>query len=246
MNNDALKDFYERDAERFWNPRDGLAGRDLSIYPLMANMSGRVLEYGAGSGSLLLALASEPRFSGLHGVDISRRALNKIDTAWKEMSATSGQPYDKLKLLLPENDRLPGIPDGSVDIVLSLDTIEHVLDPYVVLDEFYRIGAPDSFFIISVPNYGYIKYAAQLMLGRQPVTGGGEPVERWRESGWDGWHLHTFTRQSLDALLRDCGWIPVRWTGYGNKLKWMGMDILRTRFPAMWSGALTVVCRRRK
>ena len=232
-----LKQFYENDAERFWDPREGMRGRDLTIYPLLQGLSGRVLEYGCGSGSLLLSLALEDRFTSLIGVDLSELALAKVRRAWADINGA-----DKLRLLTPSDDRLPEIPTASTDILLSLDTIEHVMNPYTVLDELHRIGAPGSTFIISVPNYGYIKHVVQLLFGRQPITGGGEPVQKWRHSGWDGWHLHTFTKQSLDALLRDCGWTPVLWTGYGDKLKLL--DPLRKHYPAMWSGALTVVSRK--
>ncbi len=231
-----LKKFYEEDAARFWNPEDGMRGRDLTIYPLLEGLAGTVLEYGAGSGSLLLNLAKEPRFTHVTGVDLSEQALTRIRAAAERVGVA-------VDLLQPKDDTLPTIPAASIDVLLSLDTIEHVLNPYTVLDELYRIGKPGSTFVISVPNYGYIKYVAQLALGRQPITGGGEPVENWRASGWDGWHLHTFTKQSLNALLNDCGWQPVRWTGYGDRLRFL--KPLRERFPAMWSGALTVVCKRR-
>lgn len=244
MSPDELKQFYEDDALRFWDPRKGMRGRDLTIYPLLKELSGTVLEYGAGSGSLLLSLAQEDRFPALMGVDISETALEKIAKAWDDMSRGKERSHDKLTLAMPIQDTLPMVPDQSVDVILSLDTIEHVLNPYIVLDEFHRIAKPGGTFIISVPNYGYIKYVVQLLIGRQPVTGAGEPVAQWRTAGWDGWHLHTFTRESLDALLRDCGWEPVLWTGYGDRGKRFGLEILRRKFPAMWSGALTVVCRR--
>lgn len=245
MTPNDLKQFYEEDAARFWDPRLGMRGRDLTIYPLLSDCSGSLLEFGAGSGSLLLSLALEDRFSSVIGVDISESALERISQAWAEMSRDKEKACDKLRLAAPVRDILPMIPDQSVDVILSLDTIEHVMNPYIVLDEFYRIAKPKGTFIISVPNYGYIKYVAQLFIGRQPVTGGGEPVECWRQAGWDGWHLHTFTRQSLDALLRDCGWEPVLWTGYGDRGKRFGLELLRRKFPAMFSGALTVVSRRR-
>jgi SAM-dependent methyltransferase len=246
MQNDVLKNFYEKDADRFWDPALGMRGRDLTIYSLLSDLSGRVLEYGAGSGSLLLNLALEDRFSSLIGVDISENALRKMQFNWDKISGDKKISSEKLTLLTSINDQLPQISDGSVDVIMSLDTIEHVMDPYVVLDELYRIGSPESVFIISVPNYGYIKYVLQLMLGQQPITGGGEPVDNWRTSGWDGWHLHTFTKQSLDILLKDCGWIPIKWTGYGDKFKSLGLGFLRQNFPSFWSGALTVVCKKRK
>ena len=245
MNDDVLKSFYEDDAKRFWDPTAGMIGRDLTIYPLLDGISGSVLEYGPGSGSLLLALAKEARFSSLTGIDISEAAINALSAAWGTTSRQLGLPAEKLRLHRPVADTMPMIPTASVDLILSLDTIEHVINPYTVLDEFHRVGRPGSTFVISVPNYGYIKYVAQLLMGRQPVTGSDSPVEQWRHAGWDGYHLHTFTRQSLDVLLRDCGWEPVLWTGYGDKGRKFGMDILRKHYPAMWSGALTVVSRRK-
>ena len=241
MQSSRLKEFYEKDAERFWDPRQGLVGRDLHIYPLLRGLSGTVLEYGCGAGSLLLALAKEDRFPSLCGVDISEKALSRIRQAWTEAGGDRG----RLTLMMPEDDRLPKVPSNSADVILSLDTIEHVLDPYVVLDELYRIASDKAVFVISVPNYAYVKYVVQLLLGRQPVTGSDEPVENWREAGWDGWHLHTFTKSSLAVLLGDCGWEPQHWTGYGERYRWLGLDILRKRFPGFWSGALTAVCRKR-
>jgi len=245
MVNDVLKSFYENDASRFWDPRYGMRGRDLTIHPLLNGLSGTLLEYGSGSGSLLLSLALDDRFSNLVGVDISESALRNISAAWHDMNLRESKSIDKLKLFTPVNDSLPMIPDNTFDILLSLDTIEHVINPYVVLDELYRVAKPGATFIISVPNYGYIKYVLQLLIGRQPVTGSDEPVHRWRVSGWDGWHLHTFTKEGLNVLLRDCGWEPILWTGYGDRGKWLGLNYLRTKFPAFWSGALTVVCQRK-
>ena len=244
MKSNPLNEFYENDADRFWDPRKGMVGRDLTIYPLLKGFSGAVLEYGAGSGSLLLSLAIEDRFDSLIGVDISEVALNKISTAWDDIGNAHNKTLKKLTLTTPVEDTLPMVASNSIDLILSLDTIEHVLNPYTVLDEFYRIGKPGGVFIISVPNYGYIKHVFQLLRGRQPITGGGEPVERWRNAGWDGWHLHTFTRESLNTLLLDCGWTPVLWTGYGDRGKGLGLELLRRKFPAMWSGALTVVCQK--
>jgi SAM-dependent methyltransferase len=238
LEQDELKKFYEEDAARFWDPRQGMRGRDLTIHPLLEGLSGRVLEYGCGAGSLLLALAGEDRFTSATGVDISRQALDRVADAAKDMKGGG-----KVALIEPVNDRLPMIADGSVDVILSLDTIEHVMNPYTVLDELHRIAAPGGTFVISVPNYGYIKNVIQLARGRQPVTGSDVPVTGWREAGWDGWHLHTFTRESLDILLRDCGWNPVLWTGYGDRLKLLAP--LRKRYPAFWSGALTVVSKKR-
>lgn len=236
---DRLKEYYEADAERFWDPRRGMTGRDLDIYPLLEGLSGSVIEYGCGSGSLLVGLAREERFSPVIGVDISEKALTSIAQAWSDIGAGSS---DKLKLMVPESDHLPAVADESLDVIISVATIEHVVNPYIVLDELYRIAKRSAVLVCSVPNYAYLKHRLQLLFGVQPRTGTDEPVEKWRTEGWDGMHLHTFTRSSFEVLLRDCGWAPQRWTGAGTKFASLGFGVLRRRYPGLLSGELIAVC----
>ena len=118
-----LKTYYEEDARRFWDPRAGMTGRDLDVYPLLAGLSGRVIEYGCGSGSLLLALAKEARFEECIGIDISEKALAAIRRAWADMDRSKGH---KVKLMVPRSDHLPDIADESMDVLISASSLEHV------------------------------------------------------------------------------------------------------------------------
>jgi SAM-dependent methyltransferase len=244
MTQNILKNYYERDADRFWDPKKGLTGRDLDVYPLLDGFSGKLLEYGCGSGSLLLGLAKENRFDLCYGIDISEKALEKIQVAW--MSLTDSQNFDsKVRLSLPTDDCLPNIPSDIFDVVISVATIEHVLDPYIVLDELHRISKSNAVLICSVPNYAYLKHRIHLLFGIQPRTGTDEPVEKWREEGWDGMHLHTFTKSSFSTLLQDCGWQPQKWLGCGTRFNSIGLGVLRRNFPGLWSGELIVSCVKR-
>jgi 2-polyprenyl-3-methyl-5-hydroxy-6-metoxy-1,4-benzoquinol methylase len=237
---DRLKEYYEQDAERFWNPMT-MVGRDLDVYPLLNGLSGRLIEYGCGSGSLLLGLAREARFSHCTGVDLSENALKKLSESW---SKVHGVDKGKLSLITPESDLLPSIPDASMDVLISVATVEHVVNPYVVLDELHRIAKPSSTLVCSVPNYAYLKHRLQLLFGVQPRTGTDEPVEKWRSEGWDGMHLHTFTKSSFEILLKDCRWEPQRWMGCGKRFNWTGLGFFRRRYPGMFSGELIACCRK--
>jgi len=241
MQTDRLKEYYEKDAERFWDPRAGMIGRDLEVYTLLDGLSGTMIEYGCGAGSLLLALAKESRFSECIGVDISEKALSRIDRAWGDICGVNA---GKLRLMSPESDKLPQIPDQSLDVLISAATLEHVLDPYIVLDELHRIAKPNATLICCVPNYAYLKFLIQLLFGHQPRTGTDEPVENWRTEGWDGMHLHTFTKLSFKTLLKDCGWVPHRWRGWGTRFNSIGLGYLRRRFPGLWSGELIALCKK--
>lgn len=238
---EELKEYYEKDAARFWDPTRGMTGRDVDIYPLLEGLRGRVLDYGCGAGSLIYNLALESRFEKAYGVDLSTAALDRLRAYWDRDHAGD----DRLELLQPAGDLLPSIPDGFIDVAISVATIEHVVNPYTVLDELHRVTREDGTLICSVPNYAYIKHILYLLWAEQPRTGTDLPVSHWRKEGWDGMHLHTFTKKSFATLLRDCGWEPQRWLGSGSRLNWTGVGYLRRNYPSFWSGELAVRCSRK-
>lgn len=239
---DQLITYYDKDSERFWRAESGFTGRDLDVYPLTHGLQGDLIEYGCGSGSLLLNLALEPRFTSACGVDISSQALAKIHSAWNNMSEDNIR--SKIALYQPVNDTLPFLEDSFFDLLICVATLEHVLNPYLVLDELYRLARPGAVLIASVPNYAYLKHRIQLLFGVQPRTGTDEPVEKWRTEGWDGMHLHTFTRSSFNVLLNDCGWRPLLWRGAGTRFNSLGLGPLRRNYPGLWSGELITVCKK--
>ncbi len=150
---------------------------------------------------------------------------------------------EKLVLCQPDDtDSLPQIPDGVIDVIVCVATIEHVLNPYAVLDELYRIARLGATLVCSVPNLGYIKHRIGLLAGRLPRTGTDEPIVNWRKAGWDGMHLHAFTKSAFHELLVDCGWEPVRWTGWGTRFSWINK--LRSRYPGLFSGEIIATCRK--
>jgi SAM-dependent methyltransferase len=234
------KDFYERTSERFWDPTKGMVGRDNIVFPLLRGTKGVALEYGFGSGSLLMGMARSSQYSQVIGVEIASSLIAITDAALKgEPSKVSS----KVELVQSEGDRLPNLASASVDVIVSVATIEHVINPYVVLDELYRIAKPEATLVCSVPNYAYLKHRISLLIGKLPKTGTDDPVENWRECGWDGMHLHCFTQASFEILLKDCGWEPVQWTGWGTRFGWMGR--LRQRYPGLLSGEIIAVCRKK-
>jgi 2-polyprenyl-3-methyl-5-hydroxy-6-metoxy-1,4-benzoquinol methylase len=86
------------------------------------------------------------------------------------------------------------LPDGSLDLLSMWDVLEHTTDPTAVLDRAHELLAPGGTLAISVPDYGSL--AARAM-GRRWVF-------------LLTVHLYYFTRATLAALLRRCGFEPVR------------------------------------
>jgi SAM-dependent methyltransferase len=238
MTDNYLSEYYEKDAQRFWAPEEGLRGRDEIVMGHMRPPQGTVLEYGCGSGSLLLHMAGLKGVNRAIGYDISANLLAGVTAAAAKMQL----PEDRVEVYLPEADKVPQVADASVDTLVCVATIEHVINPYTVLDELNRVARPGAELICSVPNLGYIKHILDLIRGRQPRTGTDLPVSEWREDGWDGMHLHTFTQSSFSTLLRDCGWNPVGFTGWGSRLSSLGLGTLRRKYPGKWSGEIIARC----
>lgn len=53
---------------------------------------------------------------------------------------------------LDDQDLTPDIGEGSVDAVVSFETIEHLVDPNRAISQFSRVLKPGGFLICSVPN----------------------------------------------------------------------------------------------
>ena len=99
------------------------------------------------------------------------------------------------------DDRLP-FPDDAFDASICVGVIEHVFDVYGIVAELARLVRPGGYLIAGVPNLGYVKHRAKVLVGGLPMTSQSSSPE----AGWDGGHLHYFTRKSFGSLLE--------WTGF--------------------------------
>ena len=103
--------------------------------------------------------------------------------------------------------RLPGplpFPDATFDVVVTLETIEHVLDPDALLEEARRVLGPGGPLVLSTPRLDSVLVAGSLLLGVQAPgvecwsrRRYGRPFGEPRPSG----HVHLFTRRALGEAL---------------------------------------------
>ena len=112
-----LEEFYEIDSQRFWDPCNGPIGRDLHLLKIANEKNFKsVLEYGPGSGSLLLNILSNKKNCEIVGYDISeniiknlRKNMDKLIEQQKIHNSNKGYFY------LAKNDLLYNTQDKSVD-----------------------------------------------------------------------------------------------------------------------------------
>lgn len=114
----------------------------------------RVLDLGCGDGALLAHLIAHKACSG-YGVE--------IDNASVKASVARG--IDVLQLNLEQGLAMFG--DASFDVVLQLDTMQHLRNAERMLKETARVGRVG---IVSFPNFAHWPNRLQVALGRMPVT----------------------------------------------------------------------------
>ena len=125
----------------------------LSIARLVPHGS-RVLDLGCGTGELLAHLIRERGCSG-YGVE--------IDDA--NVQACVERGVNVIQLKLEEGLSLFG--DRSFDVVLQIDTLQHLRNAEIMLRETARVGRMG---IVAFPNFGHWPNRLAVLRGRMPVT----------------------------------------------------------------------------
>jgi SAM-dependent methyltransferase len=163
----------------------------------------RLLDLGAGDGYLTSRLAAAAGAREAVAVDVGSPA---------PLAARVG-PVSQVAARLP--GPLP-FPDATFDVVVTLETIEHVLDPDALLAEAHRVLVPGGSLVLSTPRLDSLLVVASLLLGVQPPgvecstrRRYGSPFGEQRASG----HVHLFTRRALTEALAANGF---RLDGYGE------------------------------
>ncbi len=96
---------------------------------------------GTGYGSRMLADAGARE---VVGVDIAQEVLDAVAPT---MPATVRLETGDLRQL--------AFADGTFDLIVCFEVIEHFEDPFTILDELVRVLAPDGLLFVSSPNRGF-------------------------------------------------------------------------------------------
>ncbi len=130
---------------------------DLDTQRLIARLvpeGARVLDLGCGDGALLDLLQRERGCSG-YGVEIADgNVLQCIRRG-----------VDVIQLNLDEG--LAMFDDASFDVVLQIDTLQHLRNAEVMLRETARVGRIG---IVAFPNFAHWPNRLSIARGRMPVT----------------------------------------------------------------------------
>ena len=159
---------------------------DLSIQNALAQLvpvGARVLDLGCGDGAMLAHLQATRGCSG-YGVE--------IDDA--NVLACVQRGVNVIQLNLDEG--LAMFDDASFDVVLQIDTLQHLRNAEVMLRETTRVGRIG---IVAFPNFGHWPNRFSVLQGRMPVT------KRLPYQWYDTPNIRVGTHADLGALARKNG-----------------------------------------
>ena len=146
----------------------------------LGRRDGSVLDLGCGDGRLTLSL----RGRHIVAADVSRVALERArprvaehDIELVELTPGAVLPWD----------------DGTFELVLLAETIEHVVDTQTLLSEARRVLRPGGELAVTTPAHGRRTGLSMLMRGFERSF---DPLSP---------HVRFFTRRSLSALLDEMG-----------------------------------------
>jgi methionine biosynthesis protein MetW len=128
--------------------------RDMELIAELVPRGARVLDLGCGNGELLAHLQSSRGCSG-YGIEI----------ADANVLACTQRGVNIIQLNLEEG--LAMFEDQSFDVVLQLDTMQHLRNTENMLRETARVGRIG---IVSFPNFAHWPNRLHVLGGRMPVT----------------------------------------------------------------------------
>jgi len=153
-----------------------------------------VFELGCGNGSV----ANELYKLGLDviGVDPSIEGIKHANVSYPHLKLYSGSAYDDL------HDKY-----GSFPLVTSLEVVEHVYYPRLYAATLFDLVEPGGTAFVSTPYYGYLKNCALATTGK---------MDAHFTALWDHGHIKFWSVKTLSQLLREAGFIDIRYRFCGR------------------------------
>lgn len=204
--------YQEKNSNYFANAR-------TDILPMLPKQADRVLEIGCGDGSTLLWAREQLNSSWTGGVelfeDAAEKAKSKVDWIAQGNIESINLPFEA----------------GSIDLILCLDVLEHLWDPWTVVGHLSQLIKPGGVLVASIPNMLHHSVMLPLILrGRFD----------YRDEGvLDRTHIRFFTKATAVELFESGGLvvnkiINARMGSRSRLLNMMSCGFIKTVFEAQY------------
>lgn len=154
----------------------------------------RLFELGCGNGSMGNALTE--RGWDVTGVDPSAEGIAQAQAAYPHLKLEPGSAYDDLAARY-----------GRFPVVLSLEVVEHVYAPRDYARTVFELLERGGVVILSTPYHGYWKNLALAVTGK---------MDAHFTALWDHGHIKFWSMRTLGELLREAGFVDIRFERVGR------------------------------
>jgi 2-polyprenyl-3-methyl-5-hydroxy-6-metoxy-1,4-benzoquinol methylase len=161
---------------------------------IKSSVPSRLLDIGSGAGVGAELIAKAAHIDHVTCIDLSIPALQEVrNRGFSPLVASA------------EGHKLP-FANGTFDVVVLDEVIEHLVDTDSIMDEIHRVLKPGGQLLLSTPNLAAWFNRAALLLGVQPAFSevSFKKVYGRPGSGLVG-HLRLFTRRALVQFVNDKG-----------------------------------------
>jgi len=200
---DELESYYaEYWSESGFLPRAPIPAETAELIAAALEGATTCVDFGCGDGHAYGNWVAQ-QVDAYIGFDVSEVAVTEAQRLGLDARVLTGT-------------RMP-LEDGSVDLVLSIEVLEHLFSPRAALEEARRVLRPGGRLLITVPNVAYWRRRLDLALfGRWNPLGDDRSVEEpWRDP-----HIRFFNIGSLTRLLQLTGFEQISIGGhYGALLR---------------------------
>lgn len=154
------------------------------ILPIIRTPPRRVLEVGAASGATLRLLRRIYPSAELFAFEVEESLRDALAESCAQVHIGSLEDDWPVDL-------------GRFDLILALDVLEHLRNPWLVLKRLTTFLHPGGSVIVSVPNIANLEVLKDLVIRRR---------FRYRDEGiLDRTHLRFFTEESALSLVKSAG-----------------------------------------
>lgn len=163
--------------QRYWHTR-----RFTEVPKLLEPTRGKILDIGCADGTFTSVILKHTGAGKIIGIDVLPKSVSYARRRFARSK--------KLSFRVADAHNLP-FRDKEFDVVVCLETLEHVEDPRRVLSEIKRVLKKDGYLIVLVPSENLlfrIGWPFWLMT---------------RGKIWKNTHVHQFTGDQIVSLIKE-------------------------------------------